>query len=308
MSAIDGLARAVTTIEGLPFPAYRRGKVRDVFDLDDRLLIVATDRLSAFDVVLPTAIPGKGILLTAISDFWFDRTALVLPNHRTGDNLSDLASLGLSPEQTAMLQGRATVVLKAERVDIECVVRGHLAGSGWKEYQALGTLAGEALPAGLRRGDRLAEPRFTPALKNDDGHDENISRARLSNLIGADLAGELEQVSLDLYASAGPIASDAGFVLADTKFEFGFVDGELTLIDEALTPDSSRYWDVASWTPGAEPPSFDKQVVRDWLESSGWDKEPPGPNLPVDIVAATHDKYAEVLRRLASLEHREQGQ
>lgn len=299
---------AVATIEGLPFPAYRRGKVRDVFDLDDRLLIVATDRLSAFDVVLPTAIPGKGILLTAISDFWFDRTADILPNHRTGDDLSDLSSLALTPEQTTSLRGRATIVRKAERIDIECVVRGHLAGSGWKEYQARGTLAGEALPAGLRRGDPLPDLRFTPAIKNDDGHDENISRARLAALIGAGLADRLEQISIDLFGSARKIASGAGFVLADTKFEFGFINGELILIDEALTPDSSRYWDTASWKPGAEPPSFDKQVVRDWLEASGWDKEPPGPELPASIVGATRDKYAEVLRRLISIDHKEQRQ
>lgn len=293
---------AVTTIEGLPFPAYRRGKVRDVFDLDDRLLIVATDRLSAFDVVLPTAIPGKGALLTAISDFWFDRTERLLTNHRTGEGL---ASLGLSPMQAELVRGRATIVRRAERIDIECVVRGHLAGSGWKEYQASGTLAGEALPAGLQRGDPLPELRFTPAVKNDTGHDENVSRLRLAGLIGDELANRLERTSLDLFAQAGPIAARAGFVLADTKFEFGFVDGDLTLIDEALTPDSSRYWDVTTWTPGAEPPSFDKQVVRDWLESSGWDKEPPGPELPADIVFATRDRYAEVLRRLTGIEDKE---
>lgn len=305
MSVADAgdMAAPVTTIEGLPFPAYRRGKVRDVFDLDDRLLIVATDRLSAFDVVLPTAIPGKGVLLTAISDFWFDRTTHILPNHRTED---DLATLGLTRAQSTLLHGRATIVRKAERFDIECVVRGHLAGSGWKEYGALGTLAGEALPTGLRRGDPLPELRFTPAVKNDDGHDENISRRRLADLIGADLASRLELISLDLFAYAGQIAFSAGFVLADTKFEFGFIDGTLTLIDEALTPDSSRYWDQASWQPGAEPPSFDKQIVRDWLEGSGWDKEPPGPDLPATIVNATRDKYAEVLRRLTGIEPKEQ--
>jgi len=296
---------AVTTIVGLPFPAYRRGKVRDVFDLGDRLLIVATDRLSAFDVVLPTAIPGKGALLTAISDFWFDHTERILPNHRTGESLDDL---GISMEQRPLLQGRATIVSKAERIDIECVVRGHLAGSGWKEYQSFGTLAGEALPFGLRRGDQLPDLRFTPAVKYDDGHDENISRARLADQIGRDLANRLEQTSVDLFTSARSIAADAGFVLADTKFEFGFIGGELTLIDEALTPDSSRYWDIATWSPGTEPPSFDKQVVRDWLEASGWNKEPPGPELPPEIVDATREKYAAVLRRLTQSEHKEQRQ
>ncbi len=287
----------VTTIVGLPFPAYRRGKVRDVFDLGDRLLIVATDRLSAFDVVLPTAIPGKGALLTAISDFWFDRTERILPNHRTGESLDDL---GISPDQRPLLQGRSTIVNKAERIDIECVVRGHLAGSGWKEYQSFRTLAGEALPSGLQRGDPLPELRFTPAVKNDDGHDENISRARLAEQIGRDLANRLERTSVDLFTSARLIAANAGFVLADTKFEFGFIGGELTLIDEALTPDSSRYWDIATWSPGTEPPSFDKQVVRDWLEASGWNKEPPGPELPAAIVDATRGKYAAVLQRLTA--------
>jgi len=296
---------ALTMIVGLPFPAYRRGKVRDVFDLGDRLLIVATDRLSAFDVVLPTAIPGKGALLTAISDFWFDRTEGILPNHRTGESLDEL---GISVDQRSLLQGRSTIVNKAERIDIECVVRGHLAGSGWKEYQSFGTLAGESLPPGFRRGDQLPDLRFTPAVKNDDGHDENISRARLADQIGQDLATRLERTSVDLFASARSIAADAGFVLADTKFEFGFIGGELTLIDEALTPDSSRYWDIATWSPGTEPPSFDKQVVRDWLEASGWNKESPGPELPPEIVGATREKYSEVLRRLTQLEPKEQCQ
>lgn len=295
---------ALSSVAGLPYPVFRRGKVRDVFDLGDRLLIVATDRLSAFDVVLPTPIPGKGVLLTAISDFWFDRTAEILPNHRTRDSLE---GLGVSPEQRTLLKGRSTIVRKANRIDIECVVRGNLAGSGWKEYQALGTLAGEALPAGLRRGDRLPEPRFTPALKNDAGHDENISRAQFADVIGGALARRLEQVSIDLFVSAGAAAVMAGFILADTKFEFGFIEDQLTLIDEALTPDSSRYWDVRTWAPGAQPPSFDKQVVRDWLERSGWNKEPPGPELPHDIVETTREKYAEVLRRLTAIEQGEAG-
>ncbi|MEJ7900229.1 MAG: phosphoribosylaminoimidazolesuccinocarboxamide synthase [Thermomicrobiales bacterium] len=295
---------AVTTIAGLPFPPYRRGKVRDVFDLGDRLLIVATDRLSAFDVVLPTAIPGKGALLTAISDFWFDHTEHLLPNHRTRQSLDDLA---VSLEQQAMLADRSTIVRKAERIDIECVVRGHLAGSGWREYRSLDTLAGEALPPGLQRGDQLPDLRFTPAVKNDHGHDENISRARLAALIGSELATLLERTSIELFTSARSTAGEAGFVLADTKFELGFIDGELTLIDEALTPDSSRYWDFGTWRTGSEPPSFDKQAVRDWLESSGWNKEPPGPELPADIVTSTRDKYVEVLRRLSAIEQKEQG-
>lgn len=296
------MAAAVISVAGLPFPMFRRGKVRDVYDLDDRLLIVATDRLSAFDVVLPTAIPGKGALLTGISDFWFDRTMAMLPNHRTGEAI---ASLGLSAAERDVLTGRSTIVRKADRIDIECVVRGHLAGSGWKEYQALGTLAGEPLPAGLRRGDALCAPRFTPAVKSDQGHDENISRARLADLIGQDLATRIERISLDLFSSARDIAAGAGFTLADTKFEFGFIDGNLSIIDEALTPDSSRYWDMASSSPGREPPSFDKQVVRDWLEASGWNKEPPGPELPPDIVSTTRNRYADVLQRLTAMERQE---
>lgn len=302
---MSGTEVPVTTIDGLPFPVYRRGKVRDVFDLGDRLLIVATDRLSAFDVVLPTPIPSKGVLLTAISDFWFDHTGHIVPNHRTGESLD---MLGLAASLRGELDGRSTIVRKADRIDIECVVRGHLAGSGWKEYQASGTLAGEPLPDGLRRGDPLPAPRFTPAIKNDRGHDENISRQVLAGQIGGDLADLLESMSLDIFAYARNLAARAGFVLADTKFEFGFIDGALTLIDEALTPDSSRYWDTATWTPGTEPPGFDKQAVRDWLEASGWNKEPPGPVLPSEIVDSTREKYAEVLHRLTSIEQREHHQ
>jgi len=290
---------AMVGIDGLPFPAFRRGKVRDVFDLGERLLIVATDRLSAFDVVLPTPIPGKGVILNTISEFWFDRTTGVVSNHRTG---IPITTLDLPLETIDLLKGRAVIVRKADRIDIECVVRGNLAGSGWKEYQAEGTLAGEALPAGLRRGDSLPEPRFTPAAKNDTGHDENISRTELADRVGQDLAEQLEQTSLALFALARATAARAGFILADTKFEFGHVDGVLTLIDEALTPDSSRYWDAATWMPGDEPPSFDKQVVRDWLEATGWNKEPPGPELPDDIANTARDRYAEVLRRLQAAE------
>lgn len=279
----------------LPFPLYRQGKVRDVYDLGDRLLLVATDRLSAFDVILPTAIPGKGAILTAISNFWFDFTADMIPNHRTGQRLADL---GVDAETAAGLDDRATIGRKAERIDVECVVRGHIAGTGWKEYESRGTLAGEQLPAGLRRGDALPEPQFTPAAKNDVGHDENISVQALRNVVGDDLAARLEQTSMELYLAARVRAERAGFALADTKFEYGFVNGELTLIDEVLTPDSSRYWDIATWEPGTEPPSFDKQVVRDWLESTGWNKEAPGPELPDHIVRSTQQNYATVLARL----------
>lgn len=286
-------------IDALPYPAFRRGKVRDVFDLGDRLLLIATDRLSAFDVVLPTAIPGKGEMLTQISNGWFERTASIIPNHLTGTTLSEL---GLPPKIVAVLDGRSVIAQKADRIDIECVVRGNLAGSGWKEYRTEGTLAGEALPSGLRLGDTLFESRFTPAVKNDVGHDENISRARLAEIIGTDLARQLEEISLTLFDFARAYASRAGFILADTKFEFGLVDGTLTLIDEALTPDSSRYWDAAAWQPGTEPPSFDKQIVRDWLEESGWNKQPPGPEIPAAIVATAAERYRQVRDRLAAVE------
>jgi phosphoribosylaminoimidazole-succinocarboxamide synthase len=240
---IDTVAAA---IQALPFPAFRRGKVREVFDLGDRLLIVATDRLSAFDVVLPTSIPDKGVLLTAISNDWFGRIANLVPNHLTGESLADL---GIEPEVMEQLQSRSTVVRKAQRIDIECVVRGNLAGSGWKEYTHSGTLADEPLPANLELGELLPEPRFTPAAKNDIGHDENISCETLGNIVGVELANQLEETSLALFDFAREFSRRAGFMLADTKFEFGFVDGALTLIDEALTrivrdtgmqPDGSR--------------------------------------------------------------------
>jgi phosphoribosylaminoimidazole-succinocarboxamide synthase len=290
-----GLDPVQDMIEAIPFPTFRRGKVRDVFDLGDRLLVVASDRLSAFDVVLPTSIPNKGELLTAISNHWFGQTSTLSPNHLAHESIHDI---GLAPELADTLAARSVIVRKAERIDIECVVRGNLAGSGWKEYREYGTLANEPLPVGLRLGDQLAEPRFTPATKNDSGHDENISRAALRELIGEDLAGTLERVSLEIFEFARGEAARAGFILADTKFEFGFVDGTLVVIDELLTPDSSRYWDAAAWQPGLEPPSFDKQVVRDWLEASGWNKEPPGPVVPHEIVTMAADRYKQVYTRL----------
>jgi len=279
------------------FPLLRSGKVRDIYDAGEHLLLVASDRLSAFDVILPTPIPGKGKILTAISALWFDRTSAICPNHLVSTDVSDL---DLDEDQAERLHGRTMIVRKAERIDIECVVRGYLAGSGYKEYVASGTLAGEPLPPGLRRGDRLPELRFTPAIKNDAGHDENISRDRLREFVGVELAARLEAVSVDLFRFASDRAARAGLVLADTKFEFGWIDGRLTLIDEALTPDSSRYWDAAAMKPGAEPPSFDKQIVRDWLETQPWDKTPPGPEIPAEIVALTRDRYQQVYDRLVA--------
>lgn len=285
------------------YPLIRSGKVRDIYDAGDYLLLVATDRLSAFDVILPTAIPGKGKLLTAISAFWFAQTSHIIPNHLVS---TDVESLDATDEEKAYLRERTMIARRAERIDIECVVRGYLAGSGYKEYIADGTLAGEPLPTGLRRGDRLPEPRFTPAIKNDEGHDENVSRARLAEIVGPSLAGTLEDVSLRIYAFAAELAARAGIILADTKFEFGSIDGTLSLIDELLTPDSSRYWDASAMAAGEEPPSFDKQIVRNWLETQPWDKTPPGPEIPAEIVERTRARYQDVYERLTGLSRKGQ--
>lgn len=288
----------VTSVRLGHYPLVRSGKVRELFDLGDALLIVVTDRLSAFDVILPTPIPGKGRVLSAISDFWFDRTTDLVANHRTPRSLDDL---DLLDGERALLEGRSSIVRKAERIDIECVVRGYLAGSGWKEYQATGTLVGSPLPSSLQRGARLPKPLFTPAIKNDAGHDQNVSRPALVDMVGRELASLLEERSLELYQRGAAVAAEAGFTLADTKFEFGWIEGALTLIDEALTPDSSRYWSVEAPAPGAEPASFDKQIVRDWLETTGWNKMDPGPSLPPSIVAETRQRYLEVLERLRTV-------
>lgn len=281
------------------YPLFRQGKVRDVYDLGDELLLVATDRLSAFDVVLPTAIPEKGILLTQLSLWWFDRLGQIVPNHLSDQSLEDLE---LTADERSWLQGRTTRVRKANRIDVECVVRGYLAGSGWKEYRKYGSLADEPLDSGLLLGSRLPQPMFTPAVKHDNGHDQNVSRSQLRDIIGDDLAEELERASLAIYRKAAEIAARAGFILADTKFEFGYIDGKLSLIDEVLTPDSSRYWDAASLVPGEETPSFDKQIVRDWLETTSWNKQAPGPDIPVDIAEQASARYQAVRDRLASIE------
>jgi phosphoribosylaminoimidazole-succinocarboxamide synthase len=277
-------------------PLLRRGKVRDTYDLGDRLLMVASDRISAYDVVLPTAIPGKGVILTQLSRFWFERTAGIVPNHLVTASIDDFPSHLLRHRRA--LEGRTMIVRKAERIDIECVVRGYLAGSGWAEYRATGGVAGEQLPAGLLQAERLLEPIFTPAIKNDSGHDENISIGRLRDLVGDELALRLEEASQAIYQFAADHASKRGVIVADTKFEFGWIDGELHLIDEVLTPDSSRFWDAASYRPGRDQPSFDKQFVRDWLAQCGWNKEPPAPELPNEVVAGTSRRYREAYERL----------
>ena len=291
----------LATVDAEGLTVFRRGKVRDTFDLGDgTLLMIATDRISAFDVVLPTAIPGKGAVLTQVSRWWFERTADIVPNH-----LLPNAPVSLPEEferEWAVLEPRSMHTRRADRIDVECVVRGYLAGSGWKEYKADGTLAGESLPAGLQESSKLPEARFTPAAKNDVGHDENISRAQLADTVGAELAAELERISLALFERASAHCEERGMILVDTKFEFGHVDGVLTLIDEILTPDSSRFWDKDEWAPGRSMPSFDKQPVRDWLEQSGWNKQAPGPELPADVVEGTRARYSEAARRICGLE------
>ena len=285
-----------TDFAGLKLRA--RGKVRDIYELGDQLLIVATDRLSAFDVVLPTPIPDKGPILTQLSLFWFEKLASVVPNHViSADNFAGV----LAPYAVA-LQGRAMLVRRTEPVPIECVVRGYLSGSGWKDYQKTGSVCGIALPAGLRESDPLPEPIFTPSTKATTGHDENISFDETVARIGRLLAEKLRDTSLAIYKSAAEFASARGIIIADTKFEFGLVGGELIWIDEALTPDSSRFWPGNQYMPGKPQPSFDKQYVRDYLEKIGWNKQPPAPSLPADVVAATRDKYREAYQRVTGHE------
>lgn len=279
-------------------PLINRGKVRDIYAIDaDKMLIVTTDRLSAFDVILPTPIPGKGAVLTQISNFWFEKLRDIVPNHLTG---IDPLTLVRDPAEQAQLTGRAVVVKKLHPLPVEAVVRGYLAGSGWNEYRQSGTVCGIRLPPGLQEASRLPEPIFTPATKARDGaHDENITYAQTEQVIGAKLAAQVRDIAVALYRAAAEYALSCGIIIADTKFEFGMdASGTLYLIDEALTPDSSRFWPVDAYRVGGNPPSFDKQYVRDWLEASGWNKEPPGPALPPEVVAKTAEKYHEALQRL----------
>jgi phosphoribosylaminoimidazole-succinocarboxamide synthase len=284
----------------------RSGKVRDLYAVDDdRLLLVASDRLSAFDVVLPTAIPDKGRVLTGISRFWFDRTAHVMPNHLISTSPADLPS-DLADHASHDLRGRMMLCRRATVLPVEIVVRGYLSGSGWKEYRSTGTVCGVRLPAGLRESDRLPEPILTPATKAEAGHDENIDRGRMveeiARVVGAReaprLADRVEAVALDLFAVGTAMSAAAGIVLADTKYEVGLVDGQLTLVDEVMTPDSSRFWDAAAYQPGGPQASFDKQFVRDWLEEQPWDKTDPGPELPAEVVEGTRARYVEAFERI----------
>jgi phosphoribosylaminoimidazole-succinocarboxamide synthase len=272
-----------------------RGKVRETYRVDDRhLLLVATDRLSAFDVVFDQPIPDKGAVLTRLSAWWFEQLGHLGRSHFVSADAEDLPAAARSPE----LAPRSMLVRRADRIDAECIVRGYLAGSGWAEYQREGTVVGHAMPAGLREADRLPEPIFTPSTKAETGHDENITREQLADLVGADLARELEERSLALYREAAHRAEAVGLILADTKFEFGWIDGEVAVIDEVLTPDSSRFWDAAAYAPGSSPQSFDKQYVRDFVSSSGWNKEPPAPALPEDVIRGTRDRYVSAYERL----------
>lgn len=275
-----------------------RGKVRDIYDLGDKLLIVATDRLSAFDVILPTPIPDKGRVLTQLSLFWFDLLRDVIPNHVIS------ASEFPAPFDKFQndLAGRSMVVRKTKPLPIECVVRGYLSGSGWKDYRVTGKICGIALPNGLRESDRLPEAIFTPATKAETGHDENIPFEQATTLVGKELAEKARAISLELYRRAAAYAEPRGIIVADTKFEFGLLNGQLIWIDEALTPDSSRFWPAAYYSPGGPQPSFDKQFVRDYLERMRWPKTPPGPKLPPEVVSATRDKYREAYRILTGHE------
>jgi phosphoribosylaminoimidazole-succinocarboxamide synthase len=284
-----------SSISGFP---VRRGKVRDIYDFGDRLLFVATDRISAFDWVLPNGIPDKGRVLTQLSEMWFGR--LDVPHHLLSMDIGVLPlPAGVDRES---LNGRSMVVKKTEVVPIECVVRGYLSGSGWKEYQKTRAVCGVALPAGLRESERLAEPIFTPATKEESGHDVNISFERMCEIVGKDTAGRLKTLSLEIYRRGAEHALQKGIIIADTKFEFGSIGGQLILIDEVLTPDSSRFWPVDSYEPGRSPPSFDKQFVRDWLETTGWDKNSQPPTLPQEVVDRTRAKYVDAYTRLSGKE------
>jgi len=282
-------------------PLLHRGKVRDIYAVDDQhLLIVQTDRLSAFDVILPDPVPGKGQILTTLSNFWFDKLAHIIPNHLSGIAPEQVVKTDADREQ---IKGRAFVVKRLRPLPIEAIVRGYLVGSGWKEYKKSGSVCGIKLPVGLQEAQQLPQPLFTPSTKAVAGeHDENISFEQVVKLLGEARANEVSAASLALYSQAAEYAATKGIIIADTKFEFGVDEaGKMYLIDEALTPDSSRFWPAENYRVGSNPPSFDKQFVRDWLEASGWNKQPPAPQVPADVLQKTSDKYQEALRRLMSV-------
>ncbi|MBI3940551.1 MAG: phosphoribosylaminoimidazolesuccinocarboxamide synthase [Acidobacteria bacterium] len=288
------------TIDLRELKLHNRGKVRDIYQFHDKLLIVATDRISAFDCVLPSLIPLKGQVLTQLTEFWLQRTSAIVANHRIATRFCDFPS-ELQPFREQLL-GRSMLVVKAKPFPVECVVRGYLAGSGWKDYLKTGAVCGLPLPKGLRECERLPEPVFTPATKAQTGHDQNVSFQEISALLGTDVAGRLRDLSLQIYLEAAEYATQRGIILGDTKFEFGLDDGRILLIDEVLTPDSSRFWPAAQYQPGRPQPSFDKQFVRDYLESISWDRRPPAPELPPAIIESTSEKYLQAYRLLAGKE------
>lgn len=284
----------------LSLPLLHRGKVRDTYLLDGLLLMIATDRVSAFDVILPNAIPNKGKVLNLMSAFWFDKTKSLIPNHVI-EVVNSVATMGKYSKEKSYptyLIGRSMIIKKAERLPVECVVRGYLAGSAWSEYQQSRTINSQPMPKGLQESQELPQPLFTPTTKADTGHDMPLTQAELNKLIGDKLAEDVKVKSLQVYSFAREYVAKRGIIIADTKFEFGLIDGKLALIDEILTPDSSRFWDVKLYQVGKSQPSFDKQPLRDWLVDSGWNKEPPAPNLPSDVVEATSQRYQEAYRRL----------
>ena len=285
----------MTTIMESPLPdLIYRGKVRDTHEMGDGLLLmVATDRISAFDVVMPNGIPDKGAVLCQLSSFWFAQTAGIVPNHLVALAV-DREDVSASPE----IARRSMVVRRAERIDVECVIRGYITGSAWAEYKKSGTVQDLPMQAGLQEGDRFPEPLFTPTTKAEVGHDENMSKQEVEDMVGVETAKLLEETTAKVYMAAHEIALEKGIIIADTKMEFGFIDGKLTLIDELLTPDSSRFWDASGYAPGKSQPNFDKQFVRDWLNSQGWDHEPPAPALPDDVVSKTRERYLEAHTRL----------
>ena len=290
------MSTGISTVELPDITKFKSGKVREVFDLGDTLLFVATDRLSAFDCILPDPIPDKGKVLTQISLFWFEFLTPICLNHVVTGDVDEFPEL--LRVHRYLLAGRSMIGVKADVVPIECVVRGYLAGSGWKEYQESRSVCGIGLPDGLQLGSELPVPIFTPATKAESGHDENITQERMAELVGAALAEQLVRTSLAIYTTARDYARERGIILCDTKFEFGLRDGELILIDEVLTPDSSRFWPADEWDPGHIQPSFDKQYVRDYLETLNWDKTPPAPALPPEVIAGTRARYVEAYERL----------
>jgi len=291
--------KSISDISLPEFPLFKRGKVRDVYAVEDKLLIVASDRISAFDYVLPAVIPDKGKVLTQLSKFWFDSMRLVCPNHMLTTDLDEFPA-GLH-KYREILDKRTMLVERTEVIPIECVVRGYLAGSGWKDYQAAGKTSGVKLPPGLMESDRLEEVIFTPSTKAEEGHDENISFKEMQKTVGAELAAKIRKISIELYHKASLYAISKGIIIADTKFEFGMRGGEVVLIDEIFTPDSSRFWPVSSYEPGRSQPSLDKQFVRDYLSATGWDKQSPPPGLPETIIEQTAESYRKIYRLLTGL-------